>query len=108
MPGPRNHWRFAFLALLGVWILSVGVLGYAIVDQGITNTYASVSYDESHALIVMKRLAPALQGRDKRVALLELLRDQNPKGFIVATDSTVDIDGLVFIFGRNGRLTTVK
>ena len=85
------------------------MLGYQIVDQGITSTYARVSYDETErALAVVKRLMPAVQGRDKRLAFLELLREQNPRGFIVATDSTVELDGLVFEFARDGRLTKVR
>ena len=92
-----------------MWIASVGLLGYQIVDQGITSTYARVSYDETErALAAMKRLVPAVQGRNQRLAFLELLREQNPKAFIVATDSTVEMDGLVFAFARGGRLTTVK
>ena len=109
LPSPRNRWRIAFAVLLAVWVVSIGLLGYQIVDQGITSTYTRVSYEETErALAVMKRLAPAIQGRTQRLALLELLREQNPMGFIVATDSTVEMDGLVFKFGPDGRLTAVR
>ena len=109
MPNPRNRWRSAFVVLLAIWVITVGVLGYEIVDQAVTITYGRVSYDEmEHSIAVMKRLTPAIQGRNQRLAFLELLRDQNPKGFIVTTDSTVEMDGLVFEFAGNGQLTKVK
>ena len=95
--------------LLAIWIASVGVLGYEIVDQAITMSYGRVWYDDAqHDLAVLKRLTPAVQGRSQRRTFLELLREQNPKGFIVATDSTVEMDGLVFQFAADGRLTRVK
>ena len=65
------------------------MLGYEIVDQAVTISYGQDSYDEAQrALTILKRLTPAVQGRNQRLAFLELLREQNPKGFIVATDST--------------------
>ena len=109
LPSLRNRWRIAFFVLLAIWVTSVGILGYEIVDQAVTISYGQDSYDEAQrALTILKRLTPAVQGRNQRLAFLGLLREQNPKGFIVATDSTVEMDGLVFTFAGNGRLTTVK
>jgi len=109
VPSLRNRWRIAFFVLLAIWITSVGVFGYEIVDQAVTISYGQDSYDAAeHALTILKRLTPAIQGRSQRLAFLELRREQNPKAFIVARDSTVELDGLVFMFAGNGRLTTVK
>ena len=108
MPGHRNRWRVAFFVLLVVWIFSVLTLGYFIVDAGITQTYAGVSAEDSErALAVLERLVPAIQRRSDRTALLELLRAQNPRAFIVATDSTVEVDGLTFRFGVDRQLRSV-
>jgi hypothetical protein len=107
--GHRNRWRIAFFILLVVWLLSVVTSGYFILDQGITQTYARVSYDDTrHSLTIVERLLPAIQGRNQRGAVLELLRDQNQRALIVATDSTVEIEGLVFRFGADGRLRAVS
>ena len=85
------------------------MLGYEIVDQAVTMSYAQDSYDDTQrVLTILKRLTPAIQGRSERHALLELLRDQNPKAFIVGTGSTVALDGLVFVFAAGGRLAAIR
>ena len=104
----RNRWKIAFFVMLGVSLLSVGYLAIEVVDQGITYTYASVSYEETQrSLAMMERLLPTLEGHARRAQLIELVRDQNPKAFIMATDSTIDVDGVVFHFTTDGRLRSV-
>ena len=73
MPSLRNRWRIAFFVLLAIWITSVGVFGYEIVDQAVTISYGQDSYDAAeHALTILKRLTPAIQGRSQRLADAEL------------------------------------
>jgi hypothetical protein len=108
MPTSSNRWRAAFVAMLAVWVVSVTVLGYLIVDQAITLSYAKVTARESErALAVLTRLLPAMQGRSRRQSLLALMGEQNRTEFIVATDSTVEMNGLLFRFDKAGELRRV-
>jgi Trk K+ transport system NAD-binding subunit len=40
--------------------------------------------------------------------VLKVLRRENPKGRILATDTTVTMGDLIFFFGKNGRLERVQ
>jgi hypothetical protein len=105
----RRRWRAAFLALLAVWILTLGTAAYMVVDQAVTLTYHDVSHrDMREDLQVLATAAPALGTQVTRGSLLATLRRQHPQAFIVATDSTVGIGQLEFRFGRDGRLRAVS
>ena len=42
-----------------------------------------------------------------RSTVLKVLRHDNPKARILATDSTVTIGNLIFLFAKNGKLERV-
>jgi hypothetical protein len=102
----RRAWRRSFFILLGVAVVMVGGLLIAVADK-------KVSYAEQRPvevgddLDVIARLLPAQQPAPGRADVLRLLRRQNPKARIFATDTTVSIGQLMFHFGRTGRLERV-
>ena len=103
----RRAWRRSFFILLGVAVVMVGGLLIAVADK-------KVSYAEQRPvevrddLDVIARLLPAQQPAPTRADVLRMLRRQNPKSRIFATDTTVNIGQLVFHFGRGGRLERVE
>lgn len=103
----RRAWRQSFFILLGASVVLVGGLLIAVADK-------KVSYAEQRpvevrdGLEVVARLLPAQQPSPSRSDVLRLLRRQNPKARIMATDSTVSIGQLVFHFSRAGRLDRIE
>ena len=103
----RRAWRQAFFSLLGVSVVLVGGLLIAVADK-------KVSYAEQRPvevredLDVIARLLPAQQPAPSRADVLRMLRRQHPKARIFATDSTVTIGQLTFVFGRGNRLERVE
>lgn len=44
-----NRWKVAFFVALVGWVGTVGVLGYAVVDQAVTGTYMREGYADCEA-----------------------------------------------------------
>jgi hypothetical protein len=55
----------------------------------------------------VSRILEAQQPPATRSTVLRVLRRENPKGRILASDSTVTMGDLVFYFAKNGRLERV-
>jgi hypothetical protein len=102
----RRAWRRSFFILLGVSVVLVGGLLIAVADKKVS--YAEQPVEVREDLDVIARLLPAQQPAPSRSDVLRMLRRQNPKARILATDSTVSIGQLVFHFGRAGRLDRVE
>jgi hypothetical protein len=101
----RRQWRRAFYIVLGAFVLALAGLVYATTDRNVT--YADQRPRETQEdLDVAVRILSA-QTELTRSDVLGLLRRQNPKAKILATDSTVSIGQLTFRFARNGRLEQV-
>lgn len=102
----RRAWRRSFFVLLGVAVVVIGGLLIAVADKKVS--YAGESHDEAQQdLAVVARLLEEQQPPTNRATVLRILRQQNPKARIFATDTTVTIGGLVFLFSRAGRLEQV-
>ncbi|HJQ21353.1 MAG TPA: hypothetical protein VJ867_13480 [Gemmatimonadaceae bacterium] len=102
----RRAWRRSFFILLGVAVVLVGGLLIAVADKKVS--YAEQGPSAASAdLEVVARLLPAQQPAPSRADVLRLLRRQNPKARIFATDSTLMIGRLTFHFSRTGRLDRV-
>ena len=105
----RTRWRRAFFALLIVWVCTLGAAGYALLDQGVSLTYQSVSHDDLlNDARILVQLAPAAASSATRETVLSTLRRQHPDAFITADDSTVGIGQLRFIFRPDGRLQAIR
>ena len=103
----RRAWRRSFFILLGVAVIMVGGLLIAVADKKVS--YAEQRPVEAGVdLEVMARLLPVQQPAPARADILRLLRRQNPKARIFATDTTVSIGRLIFHFGRGGRLERIS
>lgn len=102
----RRLWRRAFFILLGAF----AIVCIALV---IATTHRSVSYAEQSPagqdedVGTLLRFVAGNQPPLTRSAVLRILRRQNPKARILATDSTVTIDRLVFHFDAAERLSEV-
>src|SRR5437868_10645226 len=94
-----NRWKAAFFGLLIVAGLGGAAAAYGLVDQGVTLTYMQQGYTETvDDLEVLRRLLPAAAPRLQRAEVLALLRQQHPHAFIVATDTSVHVGQLTFLF----------
>jgi hypothetical protein len=103
----RRLWRRSFFVLLGVSVAVIAILFLTRTDRKVS--YASESQDslrEDFALVA--RLLEEQQPPATRSTVLRVLRRENPKSRILATDSTVTMADLVFFFAKNGRLERVQ
>jgi uncharacterized protein YpmS len=103
----RRIWRRSFFILLGVSVVVIAILLIVRGDHKVS--YASESQDilrEDFTLVA--RLLEDQQPPATKSTVLRVLRHENPKGRILATDSTVTMGDLVFYFGKTGRLVRVE
>jgi hypothetical protein len=103
-----NRWKIAFIGLLVVAGIGGAAAAYGLLDQGVTLTYMQQAYAETiDDLEVLQRLLPAVAPRLTRADVLALLRRQHPGTFIVATDTSVQVGQLTFLFGPGGALQSI-
>ncbi|MDH5631751.1 MAG: hypothetical protein OEZ10_02025 [Gammaproteobacteria bacterium] len=77
-----------------------------VLDQGISITYMSQGYEDTEAdLERLAKLYP--KSAHSKKDILYLLRKQNPDGFIVETQCTIQIHGLRFEFNNKGKLLNI-
>lgn len=103
----RRIWRRSFFTLLGVSVAVIAILLLTRTDRKVS--YASESQDalrEDFSIVL--RLLDEQQPPVTRSTVLRVLRRENPKGRILASDSTVTMGDLIFFFGKNGRLQRVQ
>lgn len=102
----RRIWRRSFFILLGVSVVVIGTLLIGRSDKKVS--YASESQDRAQQSIEMLgHLLEAQQPPATRSNVLKLLRRDNPKAKIFATDTTVSLGNVTFYFARTGRLERV-
>jgi hypothetical protein len=102
----RRLWRRSFFILLGVSLAVIGILLIARSDRKVS--YAGESHDAAEQnLEIIVHLLEGQQPPATRSSVLKLLRHDNPRAKILATDSTVSIGNLTFLFAKNGRLERV-
>ena len=103
-----NRWKAAFFVLLALASLGGAVAAYGALDQGVTLTYMQEGYSDTiEDLDVLRQLIPVAAPRLQRADVLNLLRRQHPTAFIVATDTSVAIGELTFLFDSGGTLRAV-
>ena len=103
----RRIWRRSFFILLGVSVVVIGMMMIARSDRKVS--YARESNDTAQQnLEIVARVLEQQQPAATRSNVLKILRHDNPKARILATDSTVVIGGLTFFFAKNGRLERVS
>jgi hypothetical protein len=104
-----RNWRTAFFLLLAVFVLTIGVLIYKIIDQAVTITYMQEGYhDTEKDLLTLSRLTPALRQGMTKKDILFLLRQQNSNEIITEEGQLLNIGQLQFIFDRDNRLIEIK
>ena len=102
----RRLWRRGFFVLLGVSVVVIGILLIARSDRKVS--YAGESHDAAaQNVAVMASLLEAQQPPVNRSTVLRVLRRDNPKARILATDTTVTLGDLTFYFAKTGRLERV-
>jgi uncharacterized protein YpmS len=103
----RRIWRRSFFVLLGVSVAVIAILFAMRTDRKVS--YAGESQDAVREdLAIVSRLLEEEQPPTTRSTVLKVLRRENPRGRILATDSTVAMGDLIFVFGKNGRLQRVQ
>src|SRR5918911_1006175 len=91
----RLLWRRSFFILLGVSLVVIGVLLIARSDRKVS--YAGESGDAAaQNLEIVARVLEAQQPAAMRSSVLKILRRENPRAKILATDTTVSIGTLTF------------
>ena|SRR5947209_1214363 len=102
----RRIWRRSFFILLGVSVVVIGFLLIARSDKKVS--YAGESRDETElSLEILGHVLEQQQPAATRSSVLKILRHDNPRARILATDTTVTIGTLNFYFAKNGRLERV-
>ena len=103
----RRIWRRSFFILLGVSVVIVGSLMIARTDKKVSYAREGPNGAEQN-LVIIARLLEEQQPPATRSAVLKVLRHDNPKAKIFATDSTVSIGNLTFVFAKSGKLERVQ
>jgi uncharacterized membrane protein YgaE (UPF0421/DUF939 family) len=102
----RRIWRRSFFILLGVSVAVIGILLIVRPDKKVS--YAGESHDTAEQnLEIVARVLQDQQPPAMRSGVLKVLRRDNPKARILATDTTVSIGNLTFLFARSGKLERV-
>jgi len=102
----RRLWRQSFFILLGVSVVVIGILLIVRPDKKVS--YAGESRDTAEQGVgIVAKLLEEQQPPATRSNILKLLRHDNPRARIFATDTTVAIGSLTFFFSKNGRLERV-
>jgi hypothetical protein len=102
----RRIWRRSFFILLGVSVVVIGILLIARTDKKVS--YARESSDGAEQnLAIVARVLEEQQPPATRSGVLKILRHDNPKARIFATDSTVAIGNVTFVFAKTGKLERV-
>jgi len=102
----RRIWRRSFFALLGVSVFVIGTLLISRTDKKVS--YAREGPDGAEqSLQIVSRLLEEQQPPATRATVLKVLRHDNPKARILATDTTVMIGNLTFVFAKTGKLERV-
>ena|SRR5690348_7221159 len=103
----RRLWRRSFFILLGVSAVVITILLLSRTDRKVS--YAGESQDILREdFSVVARLLEEQQPPTTRATVLRVLRRENPKGRILATDSTVTMGDVIFHFAKTGRLQRVE
>lgn len=103
----RRIWRRSFFILLGVSVVIVGSLMIARTDKKVSYAREGPNGAEQNFEIIA-RLLEEQQPPATRSGVLKILRHDNPKAKIFATDSTVSIGNLTFVFAKSGKLERVQ
>ena len=102
----RRIWRRGFFALLVVSVVAIGTLLIARSDRKVS--YAREGPDAAQQnLEVVAHILEQQQPPANRSTVLRVLRHDNPKARILATDTTVTMGSLTFVFAKNGKLERV-
>jgi uncharacterized membrane protein YgaE (UPF0421/DUF939 family) len=102
----RRIWRRSFFILLGVSVAVIGILLIVRPDKKVS--YAGESHDTAEqGLEIVARVLQQQQPAPTRSSVLKALRHDNPKARILATDTSVTIGGISFLFARSGKLEKV-
>ena len=102
----RRIWRRSFFILLGLSVVVIGVLLIARTDKKVSYERESSDGTEQN-LAIVARVLEEQQPPATRSGVLKILRHDNPKARIFATDSTVAIGNVTFVFAKTGKLERV-
>ena len=102
----RRIWRRSFFSLLGVSVVVVGILLIARSDRKVS--YAREGPDAAQLNVeIVGHILEQQQPPANRSTVLRVLRHDNPKARILATDTSVTMGSLTFVFAKNGKLERV-
>ncbi len=103
-----NKWKVAFFLTLPLLLLSLLCVLYVLLDNGTSNTYLRVSYDDQVEVNkVLAKMVVKAHSDHSQQDLLSILRSEYPDAFIVKEGNTLIIGSLVFEF-NNDRLEQIR
>jgi hypothetical protein len=103
-----NKWKVAFFLILPLLLLSLLCVLYVVLDNGTSNTYLRVSYDDQVEVNkVLAKMVVKAHSDHSQQDLLSILRSEYPDAFIVKEGNTLIIGSLVFEF-NNDRLEQIR
>ena len=102
-----NKWKISFFVTLALLLGSTTFFLYVILDQGVSYTYQQVSLeDQVKANEILGNLIVKGAKNYSQKDLLHLLRQANPKAFIVEDYNQISMGQVTFLF-ENDRLIKI-
>ena len=103
-----NKWKIAFIVAIVLLIITNLFWLFNSLDMGITSTYQDITVDNQNKTISALGALIVKGSKDyNQKDILHLLRQADPKAFIIEEDNKISYDGVNFKF-ENGTLVSVS
>lgn len=101
-----NRWKFAFWIVVPLLTLCLVFAAYTIIDNGITNTYMKVGFEDTvKAYSALARVFPKNYSKKD---IVFLLRKSQPDMLISEEKTKVRCDAGIFYFDQAGNLEKIS
>jgi hypothetical protein len=102
------RWKVLTVLFGSLWLITLAVFAYSLIDQGVSYTYLKQSYSDLKSSNEFLGKTIVESAKDYSQAdILHLLRQSNRDSFIVEEEGKIILENTTFYF-ENGELTRVK
>jgi hypothetical protein len=101
-------WKISTFLFSGLWLLTLAVSSYSVIDQGVSYTYLEQSYsDLKYSNQFLGNVIVDAAKDYSQADILHLLRQSNPDAFIVEEGGKIILENTTFHF-ENDTLARVQ